>query len=309
MGGSSGGSVGSSDLAELRNKLKGAETELRDQNFETESSELINSLLGELNNRDAEGINADLESIRQALAEDIEGTIDLRFGGSVAKHTYVDGLSDIDALVLLNKSELKGNSPEEVKEYFLAQLRNHLPQGTPIESGTLAVTVTLGGVELQLLPAIKYRSGFRIADSSGIAWSIIHPRRFSKLLTEVNQNTAGRVVPTIKLVKSIIADFPEARRLNGYHIESMAVEIFKEYAGPKTTKAMLIHYFSEASSLLTKPHPDVTGQSVYVDEYLGGKGSKKRQTISDSLSQVGRRMEKADNAQSLQEWKAIFGLE
>jgi hypothetical protein len=308
MGGSSGGSVGSSDLAELRNKLKGAETELRDQNFETESSEIINSLLGELNNRDAEGINANLENIRQAIADEIEGTIDLRFGGSVAKHTYVDGLSDIDTLVLLNKSELKGKSPREVKEYFLAQLRNHLPDGTPIDSGALAVTVTLGGIDVQLLPAIKYRSGFRIADPSGEKWSVIHPRRFSTLLTEVNQKV-GNVVPTIKLAKSIIADFPDSRRLNGYHIETLAVQIFREYTGPKTTKAMLKHYFAEATSLVTKPVSDITGQSVNVDEYLGAKGSKKRQTISDSLSQVARRMEKADNAHSLQEWKSIFALE
>lgn len=306
MGG--GGSIGVSSLEELRNRVKDSEAESRDQNFETESSLLINSVLSELNNRNTERMNANLEQIKQGLAEDIEGTVDLRFGGSVAKHTYVDGLSDVDALVLLNKSELKGKSPGEVKDYFAEQLQKCLPPGTPIEPGTLAVTVNLGGLEVQLLPAIKYRSGFRIADPTGEAWSLIHPRRFSNLLTEVNQNAGGRVIPTIKLAKSIIAEFSGVRRLNGYHIEALAVRAFREYGGPRTTKAMLVHFFREASALVRIPLKDVTGQSVNVDEYLGGKSSQKRLMASDSLGQVCRRMEKAENAQSLEEWKAVLGI-
>ncbi|MDX6559951.1 MAG: hypothetical protein QOF72_3000 [Blastocatellia bacterium] len=308
MSGGGGGYIGASSLEDLRSQVRDSEAESRDQTFQGESSELISSVLTELNNRDTERINADLEQIKQALAEEIDGTVDLRFGGSVAKHTYVDGLSDVDALVLLDKSELKGKSPEDAKAYFVQQLQKRLPPGTPVEAGTLAVTVNLGSVDLQLLPAIKYRSGFRIADPSGEVWSLIHPRKFSSLLTEINQNTGGRVVPTIKLAKSIIGDFAEDRRLNGYHIEALAVEVFKRYEGPKTTKAMLVHFFSEASKFVRTPLRDVTSQSVYVDEYLGGKTSKRRQFVSDSLSQVGRRMEKADNAQSLGEWKTILGI-
>jgi hypothetical protein len=308
MGGSSSGSFSKADMDELRSKVKESEAQARDQEFEAASAQLIKDLLAEYNSRDAESINSDLELIKQALAENIEGTVDLRFGGSVAKHTYVDGLSDIDALVLLNKSELKGKSPEEVKEYFYSQLKKHLPDGTPIESRTLTVTVELGGMEIQLLPAIKHRSGYRIADAAGREWSFIHPRKFSALLTEINQSTGNRVVPTVKLAKSIISDFPEVRRLNGYHIETLAVEVFKKYDGPTKTKAMLIHFFNEASKLVLKPLKDVTGQSVYVDEYLGKKGGPKRRMVADSLNQISRRMEKAENAHVLQEWRAIFGL-
>ena len=62
--------------------------------------------------------------IKAALGKSIDGEIDLRFGGSVIKHTDVNGLSDIDALVILNGSELEHKSPEEVKAYFLQQLQD-----------------------------------------------------------------------------------------------------------------------------------------------------------------------------------------
>jgi predicted nucleotidyltransferase len=35
------------------------------------------------------------------------------FGGSVAKHTYVDGLSDIDSLLVINGSDLAEGTPRE----------------------------------------------------------------------------------------------------------------------------------------------------------------------------------------------------
>ncbi len=115
----------------------------------------------------------------------------------------MDGLSDIDALVLLGESELKTMTPEQVKKYFFQKLKERYPK-TTIKEGTLAVTVEFPDAEIQLLPAIKYKTGYRIADVSGKEWSFIRPRKFTELLTKVNQDNGNKVVPTIKLAKSIV---------------------------------------------------------------------------------------------------------
>ena len=75
-------------------------------------------------------------------------------GGSVAKYTYVDGLSDIDSLIILDNCELTDKPPDEVKEYFAQKLKERFPK-TEVEVGNLAVTVHFNDAEIQLLPALS----------------------------------------------------------------------------------------------------------------------------------------------------------
>lgn len=302
MGGSGGGFFPNPDI---NKQLRESETQTRNQQFESEVSGIINLLLADYNNRDVSVIQGHLDTIKSALEQEIDGNVDILYGGSVAKHTYVDGISDIDALVLINKSELKDKSPAEVKKYFFERLQARLPR-TQIGQGNLAVTVEFRDSEIQLLPAIRHESGFKIADFSGNNWSAIKPIEFTSLLTGINQNNGGKVVPTIKLAKSIISELPESQRLSGYHVEAIAVEVFQKYQGSKKTKDMLKYLFDEASRQVLRPIRDTTGQSMHVDDYLGSVNSADRNRVSKSLDRISRRMKNADGAQSIDQWRDIL---
>ncbi|HEY0377234.1 MAG TPA: CBASS oligonucleotide cyclase [Pyrinomonadaceae bacterium] len=307
MGSSGGGSyVGKVDASKLFQKLRDSQDETSQQQFDSDVASLFVSLLSQFNDRDVPTINEHLEEIKEALSEDIEGTVDLRFGGSVAKHTYVDGLSDIDALVLLDKSELKDKTPEQVKDYFFKTLKAHF-KGVPIIEGRLAITLAFPDAEIQLLPAVRHRAGFQIADPTGTKWSYIRPRKFTSALTKVNQEMSGKVVPTIKLAKSIIDDLPKERRLTGYHVEALALAVFKDYDGPRTPRAMLTHFFRTAPQHILQPLADPTGQSKHVDAYLGNANSLPRQIAADSVGRIGRRMQSANDGLLLDEWRGIVG--
>jgi len=305
MGGAGGLFHGSDKPEELFRKVRESESKTGDQTFETEVGGYIGSLLAKYNER-SEIVREHLETIKKALEKEIDGTVDLLFGGSVARHTYVDGISDVDALVVLNKSELVDKSPEEVKGYFLNRLNVQLPN-TLIEEGTLAVTVKYTDIEIQLLPALRSKEGFRIADSSGRGWSIIKPLKFAERLTRANQEMGGKLIPTIKLAKSIISALPKSRQLEGYHTESLAIRIFQDYDGPKSPKAMLTHFFCNAGQHIKNPIKDVTGQSIYLDSYLGEADSINRKVVGDSLTRIGRRMKNGDGARSLRQWQEILG--
>jgi len=308
MGGSGGGAFSDIDRQELLQKLRASENATEDVGFETAVNNCIGQLQAQFNDRDRDTIRGYLDEIRDCLGEDIDDAVNLIYGGSVAKHTYVDGLSDIDALVLLGKSELKDLSPQEVKNYFYHKLKERFPK-IQIKEGILAVTLKFPGAEIQLLPAMKSGSGYHIADVTGKQWSLIRPRKFTELLTNVNQSNNNKVVPTIKLAKSIISSLPENRQLTGYHIESLAVQIFRGYEGVKTPKAMLTHFFREATKAVLKPLPDVTGQSVQVDSYLGAEKGLNRRVVSDALGLISRRMQSANNARNIQLWKDILGAD
>jgi len=306
MGGSGGTFGGGRPPEELFRKVRESEAKTHDAQFETAVASNIASLLTKYNQR-SENVKTHLESIKKAIEKEIDGSVDILFGGSVSKHTYVDGLSDVDALVILNKSELKKASPEEVKNYFLDRLSAKLPKDTPIEKGNLAITVTYSDIDVQLLPAIRYKGGFRIADSTGKNWSFIKPKEFTEELTKINKKNDGNLIPTIKLVKSINSCQAKNRQIESYHIEALALKVFRSYKGEKTTKEMVKHFFNSAGQHTKKPMLDKTGQSTHVDDYLGKTGSLNRKLVDDTLSRIGRRLSNADRAHSEKQWEQILG--
>ena len=138
------------------------------------------------------------------------------------------------------------------------------------------------------------------------AWSRINPKAFTDALTRRNGECGGKLVPTIKLAKAIIATWPDAARLSGYHVESLAIDAFRGYRGPQTTAAMLPVFFERASSAVLSPLKDRTGQSIHVDKYLGKARSLERQKVSHWCSQVSKRMKNASTQGSLPQWKELF---
>lgn len=307
MGGSGGGSLIPADTNKLVQKLRESEETTQDKEHEATVDDFLKSCLTEFNDRNHEDINRHLDEIKKALEKDIEGTIDLLFGGSVAKHTYVDGLSDIDSLVILNKSELADGSPQEAKEYFADRLRERY-SSTDIQVGDLAVTLRFSdGIEIQLLPAVSAASHIKIADRNGDKWARIRPKDFTNVLTKINQRVGQKVVPVIKLAKAIIKALPEKHQISGYHAESLAIEAFRDYKGSLRPREMLKHFFRESSQRVRSPILDRTGQSVHVDDYLGGPPSLERKIVADAFGRVSRRMDNADNARSVEAWRKLFG--
>jgi hypothetical protein len=310
MGGSGGGGYFSGPLTpqQLRQQVQEAEEQAKNEAFETSVANLIDGVLADANTRNADAVSAHLDTLRQAIQADIEGTVDIRFGGSVAKHTYVDGISDADALVILNRSELRGMAPREVRAYFADRIRERLP-ATDVSEGDLAVTVRFADIDVQLIPAIRVGKALRVPEAGGQAWSPhIRPEAFAHRLTSLNQSLGGKLVPTIKLAKAILAARPEEQRLSGYHVESLALQAFGQYPGPRTTRAMLRHFFIQAADLVRRPIRDATGQSLYVDEYLGKAGSLERRIVADGLARIGRTITNADAAQSLTQWADLLGV-
>lgn len=248
--------------------------------------------------------------MKDILKESIEGAFDQLFGGSVAKHTYVDGLSDIDALVIISGTDLEGDAPAKVLDHMTATLRGSLAGQAEVSHGQMAVTIEYtDGMKIQLLPTIRTRDGLRIPSSRHDGWSQVNPEGFREALTRRNEECGGKLVSTIKLAKAIIGTLPESQRLSGYHMESLAIAAFQDYDGPKTTAAMLPTFFEKAKDLVLSPIRDRTGQSVHLDDYLSGHNSEARVNASHILSRLEKRMRNATAAGSKAQWRALFGID
>lgn len=311
MGGSRGGPFAHRGPKKLADLVRQAEDKTADAAFETVVANSLASLLSNYNDRDDRIVRERLDEVKAALEDSIEGTVDQLFGGSVAKHTYVDGLSDIDSLVIINDTTLEDASPQQALARISEILRVRVGESATISAGRMAVTVEYAdGMKVQLLPALRAKGGrLRVPSSRHRGWSGIDPSGFREALTRRNQECGGKLIPTIKLAKAINGTLPESRRLSGYHLESLAIAAFRNYSGLKTTRAMLPALFEKAQALVLSPIRDSSGQSVHVDEYLGSANSEHRRVVSHILGRVAKRMRNATVAGSIEQWQALFGLE
>ena len=235
-------------------------------------NEYCEALLAQYTRRNTQTVTQRLESLCGFLRQK-GNVVQTMLGGSVRQGTYVTGLSDIDALLIVNQSSLVNQTPAEAIEYVRETIQHRLRQNT-VSAGNLAVTVSYSdGTEIQILPAIRTNTdGVRIAEPGSTKWSnVARPDDFAKKLARVNTARDGRVVPAIRLAKAM-ADClitRPSRKISGYHMESLAIDAFKDYQGPLDPKNMLIHLLGHAMDAVKSPIADSTGQSRYVDDKLG----------------------------------------
>ena len=132
-----------------------------DDNF----NEYCEALLARYNSRNTRAITKHLDSLCGIIRDEGDHVVQTMFGGSVRRRTYLNGLSDVDVLLIVNQSSLVNRSPTEVIAYVRDTISRRLPQN-PVNAGKLAVTVGYSdGTEIQILPAIRTNTGgVRIAE-------------------------------------------------------------------------------------------------------------------------------------------------
>ena len=312
MGGSGGtGIPGGISPGRLAQWMIEASEEASEAEHNNRVNEALDQLLVQYNRRDVDLMRERLDEIEKALEDGLEEAVDLRFGGSIAKHTFIDGLSDVDALVVLRREDSVADNVGETLDKFAETLDRELSYTVAVHEGRLAVTVSYDdGMEIQLLPSVRTDSGLKISAGDGRNWSnVIRPAAFANKLTERNQECSNRLVPVIKLAKAALAGLDETIKPTGYHVESVAVEAFKGYTGQRNYKSMLQHFFERGSSLVLSPIRDSTRQSIHVDDNLGSRDSRQRRLLSGAMNRIARRMANADMHGSRIAWMRAIGEE
>lgn len=307
MGGSGGGGGPYYNVQpeELQKRIKEASDDIS-RDFQPRLQEFLDEKLSAYNRRDSELIGERLAGVSKRLGNLLEAEWDFRFGGSVAKHTYVDGLSDIDSLLILG-GEFDGTRPPKSVLSAVCKRLSGLPSSVSVSAGRIAITIEYDdGMQVQLVPAVKDGGTLRVPSWTRDGWSKIDPAKFTSALTRRNSQCDGKLIPTIKLAKAAIATWPESVRLSGYHVESLAIDAFRNYSGPKNTATMLPKFFESASASVLRPIRDSTGQSIHVDSYLGKANSELRQKAAHWCQQVSKRMKNASIQGSFNQWRELF---
>lgn len=284
-GGGFGGyrSIGTS--SQLSSSTSGAQA----SQHEIEMNEFLEDLLKDYNKRDVDAIRTHLNEIEKVLGREVEGIDQILFGGSISKNTFIEGVSDVDALVILDRAKYKDTPPKELQNAFAKMLQQRFPK-TEIKRGSLAVTIKFEDYEIQLLPALRNNGKLQIASNDGACWSTsINSAKFTEKLTAINKMNSNKVVPVIKLAKSLLSNLPSKYQLSGYHVEALAVDAFSTYNGRCTLYDMTMHFLNYSTKRVLTPMSDITGQSGIVDDDLGVAHSITRQNLSGHIRDIAGR--------------------
>lgn len=270
-------------------------------------NEYCENLLARYTRRNQQVVTRHLQSLCEFLRQEGNHVVQTMFGGSVRRHTFVNGLSDVDVLLIVNESSLVNQQPARAIEYVRATIKRKLPQNN-VNAGNLAVTVKYAdGTEIQILPAIRTNSGgVRIANPGSTQWSnVARPDDFANKLAKVNTARDGRVVPVIKLAKAMADCFiaRQDHKISGYHMESLAIDAFGNYQGLQDPKSMLHHLLTHSMTAVMRPITDRTGQSRHVDEYLGPADSRARRRASTHFGQMRGKL---NSCSTRAEFNALF---
>ena len=284
-GGGFGGyrSIGTS--SQLSSSTSGAQA----SQHEIEMNEFLEDLLKDYNKRDVDAIRTHLNEIEKVLGREIEGLDRILFGGSISKNTFIEGARDVDALVILDRAKYKDATPKELQNAFAKMLQQRFPR-TEIKCGSLAVTIKFKDYEIQLLPALRNNGKLQIASNDGACWSTsINSAKFTEKLTATNKMNSNKVVPVIKLAKSLLSNLPSKYQLSGYHVEALAVDAFSTYNGRCTLYDMTMYFLNYSTKRVLTPMSDVTGQSGIIDDNLGIARSITRQKLSGHIKDIAGR--------------------
>ena len=280
---------------------------MNDNNAYDEVNRWLNGKLKAYNDRDVVAIGSRIDELRDALRRTDGDVVRPMFGGSVHKNTYVNGLSDVDVLMVVNDSDISGRLPGDAISHMKTLIEARLPKNVKsLTSGAMAVTIEYrDGMEIQVLPAIRRKGGgLRVPDPDPNAdgWSaVIYPDRFVDRLTKVNKANNGRAIPTIKLVKGLAVGviLNEKKRLNGYHVEALAIQAFQNYSGKRDMRSMVMRFCDFASEAVMHPIADPTEQSKHIDGRLGNAGSGRREEASNYLRSMRNRFAKCKKPKDL----------
>lgn len=215
---------------------------------------------------------------KSSVSKNIE--VCFKHQGSVTNNTHIKLYSDIDLLILTEKffslqppltpsSPYKGNSIEdllELRDLVETTLKEAFPQATVDCSSPKAVSIEGGSLarKIDVIPSnwletheyqaqqLEYLKGIRIINKTTKERIANFPFLHNKRLEERNDITQQKLLPLIRLIKSIRADADTKIDVSSYNIVGLCYNMPKEYFANATSGIALLDKFIDFVLLALK---------------------------------------------------------
>jgi hypothetical protein len=152
--------------------------------------------------------------------------------GSYSRHTAIRPLDDVDILFFIDPREWKTGwlqsrpSPEAVLGTFHRSIKYRYPTSS-VRMQRRSIGLQLYHLSIDAVPALfaGREDYIYVPDVDSDTWILSAPRIHARAAAEVNKRTSGVLKPLVKLFKHWNGNLPEAARLKGFAIETLAVRL------------------------------------------------------------------------------------
>jgi Second Messenger Oligonucleotide or Dinucleotide Synthetase domain len=175
---------------------------------------------------------------QQEVREEISKYLDISdslLAGSYSRHTKINPLNDIDVFLVRNSQRIGlstgGNviTPNQELDAVMVAVAKAFPRITTTKKQCRSVNVTFNGLDFgfDLIPAwLRSPDGYWIPDNDLGIWVPSSPEFHSKVMTEANNKSGGKLKPVIKMIKHW--NRSNLDLLRSFHIELVCADVFKQ---------------------------------------------------------------------------------
>ncbi|MEX0920496.1 MAG: nucleotidyltransferase [Candidatus Pacearchaeota archaeon] len=251
----------------------------------------INKIFKKLNKKELLSIQNRIIDIESILKSNLDNSLNLVLSGSTTKGTYIHRLSDVDILIMLNKSFFFNKKPEIIQKKVLDILKRSFPE-QKIKRDHEAINFFIEKrIKIQFVPVIFKKGKIYFPKREEKTWKKIHPEIFGNLLTKQNKKFNKKISVSIKIIKAIITKFPKKLRLNNHHLEVLMYLFSKESSNKnKDFLNFISNFFFYTSKRIMEPIEDSSKQFEFIDEYMGKSENSKRKIISKKLKEISKQI-------------------
>lgn len=156
-----------------------------------------------------------------------------RLAGSYARRTATKQIKDVDILVFVAQSWRDETIPDMMQALYdaLKELPETLEDGDEPElrrqRRSVGVYLPKSDISLDIVPVLKTGTSLdevlEVPDKEWDEWVFTHPLGYGCLLSELNSDNSGKIVPTVKMVKHWRDIKFQRMRPKSYWLESMVV--------------------------------------------------------------------------------------
>ncbi len=221
---------------------------------------------------------------------------------------------DVDIIVVTN--HVRNDRPSDV----IAMLRQAVKQlgYEEIESNRRSICVTLGSVEMDVVPVIAdpwQPGGWLIADKSEERWLETNPMGHNEWARAVNKRANNNFKPLVKLLKWWRREnLPHLKRPKGFIIEAMVAELmdYRENSYEELFAKLLEHIATEYQWLSASGQvPQLEDPSVEGNNVFSRVKPEEFKRFYDSAAEhaklVRRAQREPDPDKALALWQRVFG--
>jgi hypothetical protein len=287
------------------------------------TTEFFEDLLDRINlkidDKERDFIEEKQNALRDALREKLPLKDDF-LTGSYKRHTIIKPLKDgekfdVDVFLAFDNEEYGERELADLRKMVADALVEIKAENTKLgitdinDTQRRSVCVQFGNnFQIDVVPAIEVEKDvrYKIFDNQTLKAVKSNPKLHAQLLSEANDRTGGKLVPTIKMLKSWKRD--KCDYMKSFHLELLAVDILGGKEIPSYPESVA-KFFAEAKLKLKESClKDPANSEYFIDAYLDDDGTRQKlldlvvaesEAANDALE-----MEKDEDA--VGRWKDIF---